>query len=302
MRTEFADVAEWAQALPRPTVPQARPLLATVYGIGAFWLTSSLVGGAIGFLFLFVERPQLQIDPVVRQDLPVRETVAILAALVGAAVTRASGGWRAVGLLAAAFAATEAGGYALQQWGCTRIGSGFSILDLMNMCPPPVRFVVADVPRVAGGIVGVLIAPLVGARPRPPSPLLIAAAVVPIWSLVIQVGSTPFVPVRADNVGVSVAMTVLHFLMWIAVGAAVRALRGGPRTLAVLGSTAVFPAAFGLRLVVVMPAPTDMLFWQLLGPALNVASIAALIAGWAAAGALGRRRTADAPSTGQTDS
>ena len=166
-----------ARARLNVSVARAAPLLAIIYGFGAYWIVSWLAIGMLVSAFVFVRLP------VSTLYFP---AAALAASAVAVAVALRSAGWvAAVGLSVAAMA------YALVlECGPSAQALGTCSLDLG-------RFVRGHGAEVVGALVGLPLA--LGVRPRDGrSALLLAAGIVAIAVPLARVIFSPFDPVTGS--------------------------------------------------------------------------------------------------------
>ena len=158
------------------SVARAAPLLAIVYGFGAYWIVSWIAIGALLSAFVLVRLPGSTLY------LP---AAALAASAVAVAVALRSAGWvSAVGLLVAGVA------YALV------LECGPSA-QAIGMCSDLGRIVRGHAPQVVGALVGLPLA--LGLRPRDGrSALLLAAGIVAIAIPLTRVVFSPFDPVTGS--------------------------------------------------------------------------------------------------------
>lgn len=274
-REEFADVAVWARELPRPTVPAAPWPIAALYGAGAQWLAMTLMSGAISILFLFVRPPQVQVNEVVRMDLPIREAMTSLAAVIAVAVARRAGGWRAVVGLAALFVAVAAAGFAIRFNDCYR----WPTVPLGGWCPPALAGYAAEhVPQVVGGIFGIFVAPVFRIRGDGPSAVLLGGAVLVVGAGAIRALIAPFGPIGPDAYPLIALTQVAHMVVWSTARIVVGVLGGGRWAVAALGAAAVLPAVFPMYQWVTLGRPeANGLEWLTFAP---LWSAALVVLGW----------------------
>src|SRR5688572_235941 len=158
------------------SVARAAPLLAIVYGFGAYWIVSWIAIGALLSAFVLVRLPGSTLY------LP---AAALAASAVAVAVALRSAGWvSAVGLLVAGVA------YALV------LECGPSA-QAIGMCSDLGRIVRGHAPQVVGALVGLPLA--LGLRPRDGrSALLLAAGIVAIAIPLTRIVFSPFDPVTGS--------------------------------------------------------------------------------------------------------
>jgi len=272
-RTEFRDVAAWAQTLPRPTVHGAAVPVAVLYGVGAHWLATALLQTVSALVSVFVELPLVQVDEVVRRPLPIREAITFLAAVAGMAVAFRAGRWRGAVGLAAVFVVTTGGGFLIWRSECARMP--------IAMCDAFTDGPVQQLPEVMGGLVGLLAAGLVRVRAARPSPILLAAAVIALSYSVVRVAVVPL-PIAEDyGQSRSLASAAASALTMVLAGVVAARLRGGAWTATALTGALILPwllvsarswAAFGLPQL-----PPDVPPWQMFTPVLFALL---LIAAW----------------------